>query len=163
MSKEALARANNSSNLELESGVVRDADRLTAMAFGDTLGGLLLRFRESAQPQWAKRIVLILAKRIGDRHNLTRDIAIRTATCALTEFRDPHCVVCGGARVRMFEQVKITCAGCDGTGRQRFDNAARRAQIGTYGSRIDAAMSDCHQHMANALGAFLGSANARLA
>lgn len=163
MSKESLARAANSNNLEMASGVVHDVDRLTAMATGDVLGGLLLRFRESDQPQWAKRISLILAKRIGDKHRLTRGISLRTAVAALEEFRSPNCSVCLGARVRMFDQLKVICSGCEGSGQQRFDNASRRARIGTYGRLIDSAMSDCHRWMTDSVSAFLGHAAGRLA
>lgn len=162
MSRESFARANNSVNLEMESGVTHDVDRLTAMAGGNTLGGLLLRFRESEQPQWAKRIVLILAKRVAAAQNLTRSIAIRVAVCALEEFRSPWCGVCNGAREVLFDKIKITCGSCAGSGLQRRTNAARRARIGTYGARIDAGMAACHKDMANALAAFISRAAWRL-
>jgi hypothetical protein len=162
MSKESLARAANSSDMTVEPGVVHDADRLAAMAGGNVLGGLLLRFRESEQPQWARRIVLILAHRIVRKHRLGRELAERTATMALTEFRQPHCTECGGAKEMILGNLKVTCGACEGTGKQRYTNTTRRARIGTYGTRIDAAMADCHREMADALGAFLLHASWRL-
>lgn len=163
MSKESLARATNSQNLELEPGVVHDADRLAAAATGDTLGGLLLRIRESDQPRWIKQIVLILGRRVRNKHQLGASISNRVALTSLDEFRNPHCVACHGARVLILDQLKIECQVCVGSGRQRFDNASRRARIGTYGARIDKAMSDCHRWMQDALAAYLGHAAAGLA
>jgi len=162
MSRESLARATNSKNLEMESGVTHDVDRLAAAASGHTLGGLLLRLREGGQDRWLRRIVLILTNRVRDKHKLTRSIAERCAIAALEEFISPHCRVCNGARVMMIEKVKIVCDGCGGTGLQRFSNASRRESIGTYGSRIESAMSDCHGHMSAALSAYTSHADERL-
>ena len=163
MSRESLARATNSTNLELESGVVHDADRLAAAAGGDTLGGLLLRVTDSAQPRWLKQIMLILARRVMDKHDLPRPVSHRIAMTALDEFRDPHCGTCKGARVMIIDQLKIVCAACEGSGKERFTNGSRRARIGTYGRRIDEAVSDCHRWMQDALSAYLSAAAARLA
>ena len=162
MSKESLARATNSTDLTVEEGVVHDADRLAAMALGDALGGLLLRFRESDQPQWGRRIALILARCIADRQHIGRDIALRTAVAALEEFRNPHCVVCNGARELVGANLRVVCDSCGGSGKQRHTDATRRERIGTYGSRIDAGMAQAHADMASALGAYLSNANARL-
>jgi hypothetical protein len=162
MSRESLARATNSKNLEMESGQVHDVDRLTAAATGHTLGGLLLRLREGGQARWARRIVLILTNRVREKHKLTRSIAEKVAMAALEEFLAPHCVVCRGARVMMIEKVKITCGGCGGTGLQRFSNESRRQNIGTYGARIESAMSDAHGHMSSALAAYASHAAGRL-
>jgi hypothetical protein len=147
----------------MEPGVVRDADRLAAMAGGNTLGGLLLRFRESEQPQWARRIALILISKIVNKYRLGRSLATRVAVAALEEFRNPHCVACNGARVMLLEKVKITCGACDGTGKQRFDDASRRARIGAYGPRIDAAMTSAHEWMSGALATCMSRASGRLA
>lgn len=162
MSRESLARATNSTNLEMAPDVTHDVDRLAAAASGNTLGGLLLRLREGGQGRWAERILLILANRIGDKHRLTRSIADKTAEAALLEFISPHCTLCKGAKVMMLEKVKIICEGCGGSGLQRFSNASRREHIGTYGSRIEAAMSDAHNHMSTALGAYQAHAAGRL-
>ncbi|MDP3937523.1 MAG: hypothetical protein Q8R92_05230 [Deltaproteobacteria bacterium] len=162
MSRESLARATNSKNMEMESGITHDVDRLAAAAGGDTLGGLLLRMREGAQARWAKRVILILANRIREKHKLTRSIAEKTAMAALEEFLAPHCTVCRGARVMVVEKVKIVCEGCGGTGLQRFSNTTRRQNIGTYGSRIEGAMADAHGQMSDALGAYLSHAAVRL-
>lgn len=163
MSRESLARATNSANLEMAPDVTHDVDRLAAAATGHTLGGLLLRLREGGQARWAKRVVLVLANRVRERHKLTRSIAERCAMAALEEFLSPHCIVCGGARVMMVEKVKIVCHGCGGTGVQRFDNDSRREAIGTYGARIESAMADAHSHMSAALGAYASHAAGRLA
>lgn len=163
MSKESLARATNSTNMEMEPGVVHDADRVAAMAGGNTLGGLLLRFRESAQPQWARRISLILARRVLHKYRLGHEIALRTAVCALEEFHSPHCITCGGAKELVGANLRVVCDACGGTGKQRYTNGSRRARIGTYGARIDLAMADAHRDMANALAAYLHHANGKLA
>ena len=162
MSQESLARATNSKNLEMEPGVVHDADRLAAAASGDALGGLLLRFRESEQPRWGHRIVLILTNRIIERHKLTRSIAYKAALAALWEFHSPHCEVCNGARVRVIDQLKVICAGCEGSGKQLFTDKSRSKFIGAYSKRIDDAMADTHRWMQNSLGAYLGHAASRL-
>lgn len=162
MSKETLAKATNSSNMEMEPNVTHDADRVAAMAGGNVLGGLLLRFREGEQPQWAKRIVLILARRMVLRQHLTRSIAERTACAALEEFRSPYCTSCRGARETMIGRLKLTCPACEGSGRQHHTDASRRARIGTYGRRIAEAMDEAHKDMSSALGAYLGHAAGRL-
>lgn len=162
MSRESLARATGSGNLEMESEVVHDVDRLAASAGGDTLGGLLLRLREGAQGRWVTRVVPILTNRIMDKQKLTRSTAKKTAEVALGEFLSPQCGACQGARVMMLEKVKIVCEACGGTGLQRFTNQSRREHIGTYGARIEAAMSDAHNHMSTALAAYLSHAAGRL-
>lgn len=163
MSKEALARAAQSTNLEMESGVVHDADRLAAMASGDTLGGLLLRYRDSDQPQWARRIVLLLSHRITDKYPMPRATAIKVAVAALEEFKDPHCATCNGARSVLVGQLKVVCHACNGSGTRRYTNASRRERIGTYGRLIELAMADVHRHMATSLSAFMSHAAGRLA
>lgn len=166
MSRESLARATNSENLEMESGVTHDVDRLAAAATGHALGGLLLRLREGGQVRWLKRVVYILTNRVREKHKLGRDIAERCALAALEEFLSPHCRVCNGARVMMLggavEKTKIVCGGCGGTGLQRFTNASRREAVGTYGSRIESAMTDCLSHMSAAVSAYASHAAARL-
>ena len=162
MSKEALAQATNSSDLEFEQGVVRDIDKVVAMAGGNTLGGLVFRVRECGQPEFGRQAVLILAHRIVRKFSLGRAVAERTAACALAEFVNPHCGVCNGAREVMLGQVKVTCPACEGSGKQRHSNNTRRAVIGTYGSRIDAAVAECHKDLANALTAFLARTGYRL-
>ena len=162
MSKESLARATNSTDLTVESGAVHDADRLAAMATGDALGGLLLRFRESDQLQWGRRIALVLANRIIRKFRLEREIATRTAIAALEEYWQPHCIACGGAGALMLEQLRVVCEPCHGSGKQRYTDGTRRARIGTYGTRIGDAMAFAHQEMANGLGAYLGHAAGRL-
>ena len=162
MSKETLAKATNSSNMEMEPGVVHDVDRIAAMAGGDILGGLLLRFREGEQPQWGRRIALILARRMILRQHLTRSIAERVACAVLEEFRSPHCTTCHGAREMIVGRLKITCHACEGSGKQHYTDASRRAKIGTYGRRIDEAMDEAHKDMARALGDYLGHAAGRL-
>ena len=163
MSKETLARAANSTDLGMEADVVHDVDRLMAMACGDTLGSLLLRFRESGQSQWGHRIVLILARRLKDQQHLGRDIAVKVAAAALEEFAQDHCSECHGARQLVLDKLTVVCSACDGSGKERWSNAARRERIGAYGARIDAGMESCHRWMGNAVGALLAHASARLA
>jgi hypothetical protein len=164
MSKEQLVTAVNSSDLGMEADVVHDVDRLAAMATGNTLGGLLFRFAASAQPQWGKRIVLILAMRVMRGFRLSRSIAEKVATCALMEFYKPNCVTCNGAReVMTIEKLKIVCETCGGSGRHRWSNNARRDFIGAYGKRIDDAMAKCHNDLWNSFDAYIGHAHGRLA
>ena len=165
MSKESLARATNSQNMEMESGVTHDADRVAAMAGGNTLGGLLLRYRESAQPRWGHRIVLILGARIVDKYAIGRAISNRVALAALQEWHDPHCTTCRGAREFIDEELKlrVVCKSCHGSGKQLFSDTTRRMQVGTYGKRIAAAFYDAHGWMSNALASYMSNANARLA
>lgn len=162
MSKEALARAANSDNLEMEAGVIHDADRLAAMAGGNTLGGYLLRFREGEQGQWAQRIALILVARVVRTYKLGRALATRLVVLAMAEFSQPQCVTCGGARELMFDQVVITCEDCHGSGLQQRDDDARRSFIGAYSKRIDDAMAACHRWMTDALTAYMRRAEGRL-
>jgi hypothetical protein len=159
-----MARANNTSDLGMDvaANVVHDADRLAAMAGGNTLGGLLLRFRESEQPQWARRIVLIEAARIVDRYKIGRGIACKVATQALIEFYSPHCPACGGARELVIDQVKVACDTCGGVGKRRWKDAERREVIGTYGRRIDDAMTQALRDYEGALSGYLGHAAAKL-
>jgi DnaJ-class molecular chaperone len=148
--------------MTVESGVVHDADHLAAGASGNALGGLLLRFRESEQPQWAHRIAHMLAAKVADKYKLSRDLALRSAVCAMEEFRYPHCTVCNGARELVGPNLRVTCEACGGTGKQRHTDASRRVRIGTYGTRIDAAVADCHSVMSNALAAYLTHAKWRM-
>ena len=162
MSSEAFARAENSSDLGMKSGVVHDIDRVIAIAGGDTLGGLLFRVRDAGQPQWSRRVVLILARRMMGRHHLGRAIAEAAAAVALEEFVFPHCRVCGGARELMGANLKVTCDACGGSGRQRYSDAHRRARIGTYGRLIDLGIADAHKDMNNAVSGLLARAHGRL-
>lgn len=162
MSKETLARANNSTDLGMVEGVVKDIDRVAAMAGGDELGGLLLRYRESEQEQWARRIVQLLGRRVADKHRLTPNMATRVAIAALREFRSPHCTECNGARQMVIDKLTIICQVCDGSGKARFTNASRTEVLGSYSSLLDSAMATAHTTMANAVGALLGHAAGRL-
>ncbi len=162
MSSETLARAANSVDLAFEPNVVHDVDRVAAMAGGNALGGLLFRFAEAQQPRWGYQIALILANRAMKRHAIGRELAQKIGAAALLEFASPHCVTCNGARELVLDELKVICEACGGSGKQRYSNTSRRALVGTYGKRIDDAFADCHNDMANALGAFVGHANGRL-
>lgn len=162
MSKETLAKAANSTDLGMVEGVVKDIDRVAAMAGGDELGGLLLRYRESDQPQWARRIVQLVGRRVADKHRVTPNEATRIAIAALREFHSPHCVACHGARVMVLDNLKIECESCHGSGKERFTDASRAEVIGKYNSLIDAAVATAHKVMANAAGALLAHAAGRL-
>lgn len=162
MGTEPLAKAASSKNLETEPGVVRDVERVAAMAGGPALGGLLFRMGPGAQPQWARRVVLILSAKILRQQHMGRDIAERTAACALWEFTRPYCETCNGARELLGPLLRVICPSCNGTGLQRFSNGARRRAIGAYGYRIDLAMAQCHREMSSALGEFLANTRDRL-
>ena len=162
MSSKSLARAANSSDLEIEPGVVHDVDRVAAMAGGNTLGGYLFRYGVAQQPQWGKRIVLILSSRLVHARLVARPVAERVAACALMEFAHPHCRACGGGRELTIDKVKVTCPTCGGSGLHRHTDAERRAVLGVYGSRVAVAMSRCLSYLSDALGAFLGRAAGRL-
>ncbi len=162
MSGEAFARAENSSDLEMEPESVRDVDRVIALAGGNVLGGLLFRVREGGQPQWSRRVVLIVARRMIRRYRLGRQIAERAAACALEEFVFPYCRVCGGAREIVGGNLRVECHACQGSGKQRYSDGYRKRRIGCYGRVIDRAMAEAHHEMTNALGAFLGRASGRM-
>lgn len=155
---ENLTRAVATSDMGMEAGVVHDADRIAAMGLGakGELGSLVFRFARAEQPQWGRRIVLVLANRVIRRHEIGRDMATRIAACALSEFSRPHCHVCRGARELMVGEVKVTCSACGGTGLERYHDADREAFIGAYGKRIDDAMASCHRWLGDALAGFLG-------
>ena len=162
MSNESFARAENSNDLGFEAGVVHDIDRVVALAGGNELGGLLFRIREAGQPQWTRRVVLILASRIVHRHRIGRQLAERTAAVALEEFVFPHCRVCGGARELVGEKLRVICHACQGSGRHRYGDGYRKARIGAYGRNFDLAIAGAHFAMANALAGFLARAAGRM-
>jgi len=161
MANEPLTRAVNSTDLEQQQHLV-DVDRVAAMASGNRLGSLLWRFGPGVQPAWGRTIVLILARRVVRRHRIGYALARRVAGCALLEHSRPQCMTCNGARELLGANLRVTCPDCGGTGLQRYSDAARRAQIGTYGARIDAAMLGCHSWMADALGSFLAATAGKL-
>ena len=162
MSHESFARAENSNDLGFEAGVVHDIDRVVALAGGSELGGLLFRVREAGQPQWSRRVVLILAREMVHRFRLGRGLAEKTAALALEEFVFPHCRVCGGARELVGETLRVTCHACEGTGKQRYSNAYRKDRIGCYGRNFELAIAGAHLAMSNAVGAFLARAGGRM-
>jgi len=156
MATESLTRAVNSTDLEQEEYTV-DVDRVGAMAAGNRLGSLLFRFGPGVQPAWGRAIVLILSHRVARKHRLGRGVSQRLAACALLEFTQPQCTTCNGARELLGPNLRVICPACEGTGRQRFSNGARRARIGTYGHLIEGAMAECHDEMSDALGSFLSA------
>jgi hypothetical protein len=162
---ETLTRAVATSDLGMEAEVVHDVDRVAAMGLGakGDLGSLVFRFARAEQPQWGRRIVLVLANRIIRRHAIGRQMAEKIAAVALLEFARPHCRSCGGARETMVGEVKQVCTACGGSGVERYTNAERRDLIGAYGKRVDDAMADCHRDLTNALAGFLGHVAGRLA
>lgn len=162
MGGESFAKAENSSNLKFEAGVIHDIDRVVALSGGDLLGGLLFRVRDAGQPQWSRRVVLMLARRMVRHYHLSRGVSERAAACALEEFVFPYCRVCGGAQEIMGANLKVVCSACGGSGRQRYTDAYRRGRVGCYGRVVDQAMAGAHRQMGDALGAFLAHANRRM-
>lgn len=163
MANESLARAANSADLEMEPEIVRDADRVAAMASGNTLGSLLFRVGMGGQLQWGPRIINTLRVRACFKYpELGAQLGYRVAATALLEFVAPQCLVCCGARELVGASLRVTCHACEGTGKQRWSNNARRARIGAYNKLVDRAMATCHEEMSIALGRFLRATQDRL-
>jgi predicted RNA-binding Zn-ribbon protein involved in translation (DUF1610 family) len=137
--REALARAVNSSDLEVEV-YVTDVDRVAALSAASELGSLLLRLREGGQTEFAHRAMLLLSKRVHDKYRLARTISNSVATQAIMEWAYPHCRSCGGAREIMNDKIKITCPTCGGIGVRRYSDGERRQAIGAWGGRIELAL-----------------------
>lgn len=162
MGVEPLARATNSSDLEMEEGVVKDVDRVAAMATGSPLGGLLFRYREGGQRRWGKQIIVILSRRVVRHTRLTRSVSDRVAAQALLEWSTPLCTLCGGAREVLHNDVMVVCPQCVGSGTRRWTDEDRKRAIGLHGSRVDKATDYCHAQMTDAMGAFLATTREHL-
>lgn len=134
--RESLARAVNSSDLEMEE-YVTDVDRVAAMSAGSHLGSYLLRVRDGGQVEFAHRAMLILAKRVIKRHHIARTMAEAIAAQALIEWVRPHCRACGGARELMIDSKPTPCPTCGGSGVHRHSDSERRAIIGAWGGRVE--------------------------
>lgn len=160
--KEILARAVNASSLEWEETHETQVDRVAAMAGGSHLGSYLLRIREGAQPEWAHRAMLILARRLIKRHHISRSIAEKIAAQALVEWAYPHCPDCGGAREVMGEHIRILCPSCKGTGVRRWTDSERRGYIGAWGVRVEQGLSFVMAEITSATGGMVNVARTRL-
>lgn len=159
---ELLARAVNAKSMEWEENHESQVDRVAAMAGGSHLGSYLLRIREGAQPEWAHRAMLILARRIIKCHHISRSIAEKISAQALVEWAYPHCPDCGGAREVMGEHIRILCPSCNGAGIRRWTDAERREYIGAWGGRIERGLSFAMRDITVATGEMVYAAKVRL-
>lgn len=158
MNSQAIARAQNSSNLDSDTSDFCHHDTDTLIAVGgqaSRLASLLLRARNAGQDQWGREIVLLLAHRIK-RHKLSRGIAERVAFAALMEWLQPHCRCCNGAREIQQDKLLVICHSCGGVGVHRYTDTERAGMCGVaFAGRIKLAHeeigSEISTEVANAL------------
>jgi len=159
--RQCLARAVNSSNLEMET-FETDVDRVAAMAAGTHLGSYLLRIRDGGQVEFSHRAMLILARRIHKRHRIVRTLAEAIATQALIEWIKPWCRACGGARELMIDSKPTTCPKCGGSGVHRHSDRERRSAIGSWGGRIETGFNYAAAEISSAAADMATGARARI-
>ncbi len=129
-----IARAQNSHNLDSSTDDFRhhDIDALIHVgAKASRLASLLLRIKNADQSRWTKEAVIILAQPLAGRYKISRSIAMRVAYAALTEWINPHCRACSGAREILREAGgSILCESCAGAGVHRYSDSDRASLCG---------------------------------
>lgn len=108
-------------------------DRITAIGFStkkNEVGDAMLRV-DALDASAARKVILLVVRRLHQRHKLTRGFAEKMALACLHEYMRPNCIYCGGKGEIHQESAPVTtCSSCNGTGLHRYSNGDRNALIG---------------------------------
>lgn len=131
--REAYA-ATHHANLDWNEERERAVDRVAAAGMCDALGIALWKAKymlEVAAYHESKKLLVALY-RDGRSKFETPAIVEKIADQVLHEYLSDKCSACGGAKELVEDNLRVTCAKCDGSGVRRYTDMerARTMQIG---------------------------------
>lgn len=130
--RKLLAVALQATDLSDNPNEETNLDRILALAHADRLGILLWRLRLANDAKAFKPAVFVLSLRMHRQGEL-RSTRERVAECALMEWLDDLCRICGGRGNIVPKDSPVAthaCTVCEGTGRRRHTDFARGRALG---------------------------------